>query len=88
MVWLDATFVFATLTDFLNQFSFSLEVQIKVKLWGTHECIVLKKITCLCACQNMLRIHLIEKTLSLEKYKPWTMGPNGFMGTSLLALQI
>ena len=33
-------------------------------------------------------IHLIEKTLSLEKYKPWTMGPNGFMGTTLLALQI
>ena len=33
-------------------------------------------------------IHLIEKTLSLEKYKPSTMGPNGFMGTTLLALQI
>ena len=32
-------------------------------------------------------IHLIEKT-SLEKYKPWTMGPNGFMGRTLLALQI
>ena len=30
-------------------------------------------------------IHLIEKTLPLEKYKPWTMGPNGFMGTTLLA---
>ena len=33
-------------------------------------------------------IHLIEKTLSLEKYKPWTMGPNGFMGRTLLALQV
>ena len=32
-------------------------------------------------------IHLIEKTLSLEKYKPLTMGPNGFMGRTLLALQ-
>ena len=32
-------------------------------------------------------IHLIEKTLSLEKYKPWTMGPNGFIGRTLLALQ-
>ena len=42
-------------------------------------------------CYTMLffgGIHLIEKTLSLEKYKPWTMGPNGFMGTTLLALQI
>ena len=33
-------------------------------------------------------IHLTEKMLSLEKYKPWTMGPNGFMGRTLLALQI
>ena len=34
-----------------------------------------------------INTRLIEKTLSLEKYK-WTMGPNGFMGTTLLALQI
>ena len=33
-------------------------------------------------------IHLIEKALSLEKYKPWTMGPNGLIGRTLLALQI
>ena len=33
-------------------------------------------------------IHLIEKALSLEDYKPWTMGPNVFMGRTLLALQI
>ena len=33
-------------------------------------------------------IHLIEKTLWLEKYKPWMMGPNGFMGRTLLALQV
>ena len=33
-------------------------------------------------------IHLIEKALSLGKYKPWTMGPNGLMGRTLLALQI
>ena len=34
------------------------------------------------------QIHLIEKTLLLEKYKPGMMRPNGFMGTTLLALQI
>ena len=33
-------------------------------------------------------IHLIEKALSLEKYKPWTMGPNGLIGRTLSALQI
>ena len=33
-------------------------------------------------------IHLIEKALSLEKYKPWTMGPNRLIGRTLLALQI
>ena len=37
---------------------------------------------------NSNGIHLIEKTLSLEKYKPWTMGPNELMGTTLLASQI
>ena len=30
-------------------------------------------------------IHLIEKTLALEKYKSRTMGPNGFVGATLLA---
>ena len=30
---------------------------------------------------------MIEKTLSLEKYKQWTVGPTGFMGRTLLALQ-
>ena len=33
-------------------------------------------------------IHLIEKALSLEKYKPWTMGSTGLMGRTSLALQI
>ena len=37
--------------------------------------------------QRSPRWYLIEKTLSLEKYKPWTVGPTGFMGRTLLALQ-
>ena len=38
--------------------------------------------------RRVTSIHLIEKTLSLEKYKPWTIGPNGFMARTLLMLQI
>ena len=43
---------------------------------------------------NSILIHpqfvilLIEKALSLEKYKPRTMEPNGFKGRNVLALQI
>lgn len=33
-------------------------------------------------------IHPIDKTLLLEKYKPWTVEPNVLMGITLLALQI
>ena len=54
-----------------------------------HCCVKFKYlwISCCCCCCWTVHIHLIEKTLLLEKYKPWTMGPNGFMGRTLLVLQ-